>query len=80
MTQAPTSYAPSGVEINGAAVREARKRAGMTLTMLAERVDLTVGYLSQIERGKKPTVSPPAFVRIAGALQLDNLDDIRAGA
>ena len=77
MTQAPPS-APPAVEIDGAAVREARKQAGMTITMLAGRVGLTVGYLSQIERGTKPRMSPPAYLRLVEALQIDDPNQIRA--
>ncbi|WP_080636009.1 helix-turn-helix domain-containing protein [Salinispora mooreana] len=71
MTRATPNYAPSGVEIDGAALRERRKLAGLTLTILAERAGLSLGYLSQIERGIKPTVSPPLFRRLADALDLE---------
>lgn len=71
MKTAPPRYAPSNVEVDGAAIREQRKLAGLTLTMLSARAELTIGYLSQIERGAKPRVSPPAFHRIATALGLD---------
>ena len=80
MSKAPPSYAPSGVEVDGAAIRELRKRAGLTMTMLAHQVDLTLGYLSQIERGVKRTISPPAFRRIAAALELDDPGEIRRAA
>ena len=37
----------------GGRLREMRSRSGVTLAALAERVDLSKGYLSQIESGKK---------------------------
>ena len=41
------------VENCGGGLREVRSRSGVTLASLAERVDLSKGYLSQIESGKK---------------------------
>lgn len=39
-------------EVLGAAIRERRKGLGMTLSELAKRTSLSLGYLSQIELGK----------------------------
>jgi len=39
-------------EMLGASIRERRKAAGMTLAQMAERTDVSLGYLSQIELGK----------------------------
>ncbi|NAZ37814.1 helix-turn-helix domain-containing protein [Rubellimicrobium sp. CFH 75288] len=51
----------------GEAVRELRAAKQLTLRELAERTDLSVGYLSQVERGlSNPSVS--AVQAIAGAL------------
>ena len=44
-----------------------RKRRGLTLQELSERTGLAVGYLSEIERGRKPG-SARALARIADAL------------
>jgi len=35
----------------GARIKEARKELGLTQEMLAERLDVSVGYVSQVERG-----------------------------
>lgn len=54
----------------GALVRIARKRQNCTLQDLSERADLSVGYLSQIERDIA-TPSLSSLKRIAAALSLD---------
>ena len=35
----------------GGRIKSARKRKGMTQEMLAEKLDVSVGYVSQVERG-----------------------------
>ena len=70
MPKAPTTKAPAGVAVNGEAVRERRKRLGHTITALAPKVQISIGYLSQIERGNRPTVSPQTFQRLAAALEV----------
>lgn len=40
----------------------------------AARCEISWGYLSQIELGHRPTVSPPVFVRICDALGLADGD------
>jgi transcriptional regulator with XRE-family HTH domain len=54
-TQAADRTAPDlglMVAAIGATVRQLRKEAGLTLEQLAERGDLSVGIVSQLERGK----------------------------
>lgn len=63
---------PSGVEINGALVRELRKLAGHTQPMFAELAGISFQYVSAIERGDRKTVSPPVFVRICDALGIED--------
>lgn len=55
-------------------IRIWRERRGLTLTALAERSGVPIGYLSEIETRKKPG-SVAAFKKLATALQLD-LDDL----
>ncbi len=38
-------------ELIGSRIKVARKRKDMTQEMLAERLDVSVGYVSQVERG-----------------------------
>lgn len=59
---------PSGVEVDGNALRELRKQLGYTITDLAPRVPMSIGYLSQIERGRRKAVSPPKFKELTAAL------------
>ncbi len=48
-------------------IRSFRSHQGMTLRQLSERTGIAVGYLSEIERGRKPG-STSALARIADAL------------
>lgn len=62
--------AHSGIEIDGARLRELRKMNGDTLVSFAPKCGLSDAYLSDLETGRRPRVSPPAFVRICDALGL----------
>ena len=66
----------------GRRIREARTKRGMTQEQLAERTDITIVYLSELERGLK-LPSLPVFVSIAETLHVstDSLlrDDLESG-
>lgn len=68
MTNTSPMVLPSGVEVDGNAIRELRKQLGFTITGLAPRVPMSIGYLSQIERGTRKVVSPPKFRELVSAL------------
>lgn len=59
---------PANVEIDGAKVREMRKLHGLTLKKMALKCDISFQYLSDIERGRRPFVSPPFYARICDVL------------
>lgn len=59
---------PASVEIDGAQLRELRKLSGETLVTFAPKCGIGYQYLSQIERGDRPRVSPPTYARICDAL------------
>ena len=61
----------------GRQIRLARLQKNMTQTQLAELADLSVPYISHVERGKK-RVSLEALVRIAQALEV-TLDQLLSG-
>lgn len=71
-TTSTATPAHASVAINGAQVRELRKLSGATVTDLAERCEISVQYLSAIERGDRPRVSSPVFVRICDSLGVEN--------
>jgi transcriptional regulator with XRE-family HTH domain len=58
-----------GVPVNGAAVRAIREALGIKLSTLATDTLLSTGYLSNVEHGKKPRVSPEVRRRLADRLQ-----------
>lgn len=63
-----TPVIPAGVEINGAKVRILRKLSGQSMADLAQRCEVTPGYVSHIETGRRKRVSPTKFVLICDAL------------
>ncbi len=58
----------AGIQVDGNAVRLARQALGETITTLAPKAGMSIGYLSQVERGRRPSMSPPAFLRLVNAL------------
>lgn len=55
--------------VMGDRIREARKKQNLTQEQLAEKLDVTVVYISQIERGLK-LPSLPIFVKIVEILNV----------
>lgn len=77
----PSQPLSPNVPVNGDAIRARRIELGETITSLAPKIPLSVGYLSQIERGRRPRVSPPRFHLLVAALGLTkNSDSIKAAA
>ena len=58
------------MKVDGAAVRQLREAAGLSLTELARRAGITKGYLSLIEHGKR-NPRPAVVTRLAAALAFD---------
>ena len=53
----------------GDRIKETRKKHGVTQEQLAERVDVSLEYISQIERGLKMP-SMPLFIKLVEALDV----------
>ncbi|NBN77487.1 cupin domain-containing protein [Microvirga tunisiensis] len=63
-----TAPQPGAGPAFGKAIRKRRKALGKTLEAVAQETQLTIGFLSQVERGvSSPSLS--SFMRIAAALQ-----------
>lgn len=62
----------TAVPINGAALREIRRRSGIEIADLARRVDVSRPYLSKIELGHSRQVSPTVYNRLLLELRIDN--------
>lgn len=69
---------PSGLAVDGEGLRRLRKMAGYNLVTFAAEIDISWGYLSQIERGHRQNVSPQVFARICEKLGLAELADREA--
>jgi len=70
---APTSDTDSDTGLNqlvGARLKQARQEAGLSLRQLAKRCDLSIGFLSQVERGRS-SLSLAALKDVATALEVD---------
>jgi DNA-binding transcriptional MerR regulator/mannose-6-phosphate isomerase-like protein (cupin superfamily) len=63
----PDDSSANGVPRHGASLRKARRERGLTLRELAERVGVSAGALSALERGEAP-VSSAIVARLADAL------------
>lgn len=74
--QAMKNTASPSVELDGVRLRELRKLQGHTLRSFAEKCEISVGYLSQLELGDRRMVSPPTFGRICDALGVEDRRDL----
>ena len=63
-------------EIFGTVVRAFREKAGLTQDKLAYHAEITPGYMSQIERGKK-NATLPILWNLARALEVKPSDLVR---
>jgi len=61
----------------GAAIRERRKALGLTLAQMAQRTNVSLGYLSQIELGKN-SASIETLYRISLGLGIKIADLFQA--
>ncbi|MFH0882602.1 MAG: XRE family transcriptional regulator [bacterium] len=68
--------APDKLEEIGQRIRKLRQAAEMTLRELAERADLTPGFISQLERGKV-SISIDSLMMILDALNIHIADFFR---
>ncbi len=70
MQRAPTFVTQPADHSVGARIREQRKSASVSLQQLADRTGLSIGYLSQVERGVS-SASIKAIALIADGLSVD---------
>jgi transcriptional regulator with XRE-family HTH domain len=61
-------------------LKRARKARGLTLDRLAEALDTSKGYLSDMESGKRPMPPGPMLERLAQALQIPAAELLREDA
>lgn len=64
--------APTSVAINGYALREIRKRSGVTMGGLAEQVNISEAHLSKLERGHSFRVSEELYSRLIAVLVIED--------
>lgn len=65
-------------EALGALVRRLRRKRGDTLAELAERIPMSASNLSRLELGKQGPPSDEAIERVAGALEVDAAELLKA--
>jgi transcriptional regulator with XRE-family HTH domain len=56
--------------VNGAAMRRSRQKAGLSVTALAAAIGVGASYVSGIELGRRPTVTPARFNLICEVLDV----------
>lgn len=62
------------VQVNGRALRSARKAAGLDAMELAVKVGIDRSFLYHLERGSRSRMSPAKFNALASALGVDRAD------
>lgn len=70
LAPAPVRARAGGLKGYGELVREARRGQDITLDTLAKRMGLSVSYLSDIERGRRPPLATQATMELEVALSL----------
>ena len=68
----------AAVVVDRAAIRRQRQLKGLDQAGLAELAGVSPGYVSHIEAGRRPTVSPGVFVRICDALGVEDRTELMA--
>lgn len=63
-------------EVDGAKLRELRKAAGLTVTAAAAGIGMDISYLSAVERGHRPTVSPAMFNKICAYFEIADRNEL----
>lgn len=63
-----------GVDVAGEELRKLRRVSGDNLKSFAAKAGVSLGYLSQIELGDRPSVSTEVFSQICDALGIDKND------
>jgi transcriptional regulator with XRE-family HTH domain len=66
------------VAVNATELRRRRQIRGENLTEFAKHCGLSLGYVSLIESGARPTISPAAFARICDALGITDRTQLMA--
>ena len=61
----------------GQFIAEIRNRTQITCQQLAKKIDISTGYLSQLEHGIRNHPDPTLVIKIAEALQLSRADEVR---
>lgn len=71
---------PAGVAVDGTAIRQKRKLAGLNMSDLADKAGISGAYISHIERGRRKTISPRVFAAICDALGVENRRELMTSA
>jgi transcriptional regulator with XRE-family HTH domain len=66
------------VAVNAPELRRRRHLGGYNMAEFADLCGLSAGYISLIESGARPTVSPGVYVRICDALGVDDRTQLMA--
>lgn len=60
------------VRINPAALRHIRRMTGLGVAKLAAETQVTPSYVSNLEAGRRESVSPAVFARLCSALRISD--------
>lgn len=63
---------PDSIAINGAALRHIRRITGVGVNVLAGEIGVSAPFISMIESGRRPRVSPEVFASLCSALLIED--------
>jgi len=64
----------------GDVLREARKKAGKSMLDLANRLDVSIVFISDVERGNRAPLSPEKILKVSDLLGIDPEPLLQAAA
>lgn len=67
-------------ETFGALLREARQRAGLSVTALAKHLGVSKNFVSEVERGSKPPFTTSRTLDVSRLLEMDSTALLQAAA
>ncbi|MEW2578422.1 helix-turn-helix transcriptional regulator [Streptomyces syringium] len=67
-------HPPTTFEVNGAAIRKLRMRAGVEMSELAERAGISRRYLNHLELGSRHRMRPGFYTALRDALNATDED------
>lgn len=66
----------ASLQVDRERLQKRRRRAGLSLSDLARKAEISPQYMSMIERGRRRSVSAATYNRIIAALEIEDHDEL----